>query len=52
LKLDASIHQIAIRSRGVLTDDNAANALAEQQAKAVAVGEYIQELRKNPDAKL
>jgi hypothetical protein len=51
-KLDTSIHQIAIRSRGVLTDDAAAGAIAEQQSKAVMVGEYIQELRRNPEAKL
>jgi hypothetical protein len=52
LKLDTSIYKIVIGSRGVITDDAAAGAIAEQQAKAVLVGEYIQELKKNPDAKL
>jgi hypothetical protein len=52
LKLDASIHKIAINSRGVLTDDAAAGAIAEQQAKAVLVGELVQTLHKDADAKL
>jgi hypothetical protein len=52
MKLDTSIHKIATRSRGVLTDDAAAGAIAEQQEKAVLVGEFVQALHRDPDAKL
>jgi hypothetical protein len=49
MKLDTSIHEIVIRSRGVIGGDD---AIHEKQAKAVAVGEYIMALRKDADAKL
>jgi hypothetical protein len=49
---DVLVRKVVEQCRGVLTGDNAANGIYDKEAKAVAVGEYVQELQKNPDAKL
>jgi hypothetical protein len=49
LALGQMVAQITHRSRGVIGGDD---AIAEQQGKAVLVGEFVQALHKDPDAKL
>jgi hypothetical protein len=49
IKLGAAVHTITIKSRGVIGGED---TIAEQQAKAVLVGEYIAALKRDAHATL
>jgi hypothetical protein len=49
MKLGTAIHEIVIRSRGVIGNGD---VTTEQREKALLVGEYIVALHRDPDAKL
>jgi hypothetical protein len=51
MRFGTAIHKIAIRSRGVINDDEAGLGISEQHAKALLVGEYIVALQKDANAK-